>query len=73
MANGTTDEDAGGQYYYDSVNNVFWTWDTPALIEEKFEKIVKTKGLGGVMAWSAGEDSYDWSHMLALQKGVAAM
>ncbi|KAH6663466.1 putative class V chitinase [Halenospora varia] len=73
MANGTTDEDAGGQYYYDSANNVFWTWDTPALIEEKFEKIVKTKGLGGVMAWSAGEDSYDWSHMLALQKGVAAM
>lgn len=73
MANGTTDEDAGGQYYYDSTNSVFWTWDTPTLIEEKFEKIVKAKGLGGVMAWSAGEDSYDWSHMLALQKGVAAM
>lgn len=73
MANGVTDEDAGGEYYYDKENNVFWTWDTAELIERKFEEIVKVKGLGGVMAWSAGEDSRDWSHMLALQKGVKAM
>lgn len=70
MANGVTDESEGGQYYYDSANNLFWTWDTPALIAQKFTDIVKTKGLGGVFAWSAGEDSYDWSRILAMQKGV---
>lgn len=73
MANGVTDEEAGGEYYYDKENNVFWSWDTAALIERKFTEIVAARGLGGVMAWSAGEDGYDWSHMLALQKGVAAM
>ncbi|TVY49408.1 Endochitinase B [Lachnellula occidentalis] len=73
MANGVTDEDAGGEYYYDKEVNVFWTWDTAALIERKFTEIVQAKGLGGVMAWSAGEDGHDWSHMLALQKGVAGM
>lgn len=51
MANGTTDEVEGGEYYYDSANNVFWSWDTPELIAQKFEEIVKAKGLGGVMAW----------------------
>ncbi|TVY16336.1 Endochitinase B [Lachnellula arida] len=73
IANGVTDEDAGGEYYYDKQNNVFWTWDTPALIARKFTEIVRAKGLGGVMAWAAGEDGHDWSHVLALQKGVADM
>ncbi|KAG9234766.1 putative glycosyl hydrolase, family 18 [Amylocarpus encephaloides] len=73
MANGTTDEDAGAEYYYDSANNVFWTWDTPQLIAKKFTLIVKSRHLGGVIAWSGGEDSYSWSHLLALQSGVAAM
>jgi chitinase len=26
MANGVTDEDAGGEYYWDSANALFWTW-----------------------------------------------
>ena len=69
MANGITDEEAGGQYYYVD-NNLFWTWDTAALIEKKMTEIVQAKGLGGIMAWSAGEDSYDWSHILAMQKGA---
>ncbi|KAK0099371.1 hypothetical protein ONS95_003556 [Cadophora gregata] len=70
MANGTTDQAAGGEYHYDKSNNLFWSWDTPELIAKKFDQIVKAKGLGGVMAWSAGEDSHDWSHILALQAGV---
>jgi chitinase len=73
MANGITDEDAGGEYYFDKENNVFWTWDTADLIARKFEEIVKARGLGGVMAWSAGEDGEDWSHVLALQKGVEGL
>lgn len=73
MANGTTDEAAGGEYYWDSKNALFWTWDTPSLIARKFTEIVKARKLAGVMAWSAGEDSYDWSHILALQKGVKSL
>ncbi|CBY02146.1 hypothetical protein IAQ61_006732 [Plenodomus lingam] len=61
--NGVTDETEGGQYYFDNTNNLFWTWDTPKLITRKFEDIVKKYKLGGVMAWSLGEDSYDWSHI----------
>ncbi|KAI8938307.1 hypothetical protein NX059_005959 [Plenodomus lindquistii] len=61
--NGVTDEKEGGQYYFDKTNQLFWTWDTPDLISAKFENIVRKYKLGGVMAWSLGEDSYDWSHI----------
>ncbi|KAI6251026.1 hypothetical protein HI914_00331 [Erysiphe necator] len=73
IANGITDEDAGGQYYFDRANNLFWTWDTAALIARKFNDIVAARGLGGVMAWSLAQDSYDFSHILALQKGAREM
>ncbi|RYP32887.1 hypothetical protein DL767_004977 [Monosporascus sp. MG133] len=51
------------QYY---PRNFFWTWDTPDTIEEKITEIVKKRGLGGVMAWSLGEDSYDWARLKAM-------
>jgi hypothetical protein len=60
---GVTDQQAGGQYYFDPANRLFWTWDTPELISRKFDDIVRKYNLGGVMAWSLGEDSYDWSHI----------
>jgi chitinase len=66
LVDGKTDEEAGGQYYVDSANKLFWTWDTPALIDRKYTEIVKGMGVGGVMAWSLGEDSYDWSHVKKL-------
>ncbi|RKF77084.1 Acidic mammalian chitinase [Golovinomyces cichoracearum] len=69
MKNSITDEDAGGEYYFDRENSLFWTWDTPNLISRKFKEIVLARGLGGVMAWSLGQDSYDYSHILALKKG----
>jgi chitinase len=62
-ANGEADEQAGAQYYFDRENKLFWTWDTPELITRKFREIVEPLKLGGVMAWSLGEDSYDWSHI----------
>ncbi|EED15691.1 class V chitinase, putative [Talaromyces stipitatus ATCC 10500] len=71
-ANGITDEDAGGQYYWDSDAQLFWTWDTPDLITQKFADIIAATGLGGVMAWSLGEDSLDWSELKAINSGVAA-
>ncbi|KAK0657071.1 family 18 glycosyl hydrolase [Cercophora newfieldiana] len=69
LANSQYDSDNGGQWYWDS-DGIFWTWDTPEIIAKKFDEIVKPKELGGVFAWSLGEDSYDWSNFLALQAGV---
>ncbi|KAF2179360.1 carbohydrate-binding module family 18 protein [Zopfia rhizophila CBS 207.26] len=63
QANGILDEKEGGMYYFDKKESLFWTWDTPELIKRKFQDIVQTYALGGVMAWSLGEDSYDWSHI----------
>lgn len=71
VRNAKLDDKAGGEYYWDSAASLFWTWDTPDLINRKFQEIVIARGLGGVMAWSLGEDSYDWSHLKALQTGVA--
>ncbi|KAI4639963.1 hypothetical protein J4E93_008762 [Alternaria ventricosa] len=68
---GITDEVAGGQYYFDATNRLFWTWDTPELITRKFDNIVRKYKLGGVMAWSLGEDSADWSHIRHMAKEVA--
>ncbi|KAL2867039.1 glycoside hydrolase superfamily [Aspergillus lucknowensis] len=71
VSEGKTDEEKGGQYYLDAENNLFWTWDTLAMIERKFKDIVDAQGLGGVMAWSLGEDTYDFSELKAMQEGVA--
>jgi chitinase len=67
---GQTDEKLGGQYYFDKENNLFWTWDTPDLIARKFKDIVAEKKLGGVMAWSLGEDTYGFKHLKAMQNGI---
>lgn len=70
---GQADEVAGGQWYWDGEAELFWTFDTAALIQRKFEEIVEAKGLGGVFAWSLGEDSYNWSHITAITQGVKAL
>lgn len=67
---GKTDEEKGGQYFWDKDANIFWTWDTPELISRKFKDIVDAKKLGGVMAWSLGEDTLQFAHVEAMQKGV---
>jgi len=66
LVEGTPDEEEGGQYYFDAENNLFWTWDTLDIIDRKYTEIVEDLGVGGVMAWSLGEDSYDWSHVKRL-------
>ncbi|RFU80279.1 chitinase 18-11 [Trichoderma arundinaceum] len=73
VQNGIADEELGGQWYWDSDKEVFWTWDTPEFIARKFSDIVVAKGLGGVMAWALGDDSHDESHLKAIQAGVAAL
>lgn len=73
IANGVTDTEVGGQWYVDTESNLFWTWDTPELITQKFTDIYQARGLGGIFAWSLAEDSYDWSHLEAMQTGVKAL
>ncbi|KAI1096594.1 glycoside hydrolase family 18 protein [Rostrohypoxylon terebratum] len=75
LAGGVLDVENGGMWYWDPANHLFWTWDTVELMKRKFKEIVEPMGLGGVMAWSLGEDSADWSHVMAvtqLAKGVRA-
>ncbi|KAL3470945.1 glycoside hydrolase superfamily [Aspergillus californicus] len=73
LKEGKTDEKLGGQYFLDAENNLFWTWDTPALMARKFKEIVDAKTLGGVMAWSLGEDTFDYSHLKAMQEKVSRL
>lgn len=73
LANGQTDADAGAQWLIDSDTNLFWTWDTSDLITQKFSDIIEAKSLGGIMAWSLGEDSNDWGLLKTMQEGVAKL
>ncbi|QYT02844.1 Chitinase [Trichoderma simmonsii] len=73
VANGIADEELGGQWWWDSEKEIFWTWDTAEFAARKFKDIVVPKGLGGVFAWALAQDSYDWSRFKAMQAGVKAM
>lgn len=72
MTNGVTDQTAGGQWYWDSEASLYWTWDTPELIEQKLNTLL-ARGCGGIMAWSLAEDTYDWSHLKAMQNAFKAV
>lgn len=50
--------------------DVFWTWETPELIQRKFTDVVDQEKIGGVMAWSLGEDTLKFEHVEAMRKGV---
>jgi GH18 family chitinase len=63
VANIEYDKVHGGHFYWDSEENIWWTWDTPSGISNKFPLIVEKKGLGGVFAWGLGEDSENWEVM----------
>ncbi|KAH8843649.1 hypothetical protein MCOR27_010991 [Pyricularia oryzae] len=70
VANGKTDEALGAQWYWDSTASLYWSWDTPALMKQKINDIVFAKGLGGGYAWSLGEDTFDYSHLVTLRDGL---
>lgn len=70
---GRSDDVNSGQWYIDQKTNTFWTWDTPAHIGRKFTDIVAAMQIGGIMAWSLGEDSFDYAHLKALQTGYKSM
>lgn len=66
LQQGQADEELGGEYFYDAKNKLFWTWDTLEFMERKFKEVVEQYGLGGVMSWSLGEDTYDYSRVRKL-------
>jgi len=69
LASGEYDIKGGGHYFWDSEENIWWTWDTPQVIEKKFPAIVEEMKLGGVFAWGLGEDAGNWTHLKALTAG----
>lgn len=72
LDHGQYDPEEGGHYYWDSEEDLFWSWDTPDTIALKFPAIVDKLGLGGVFAWGLGEDCPEWSHLKALTAGVVS-
>jgi len=64
------DDIHGGNYYWDSEANIWWSWDTPEAVTRKFPSIVEKMGLGGVFAWGLGEDAPKWTHLKALTSGL---
>ncbi|MCJ1437724.1 hypothetical protein MMC27_007111 [Xylographa pallens] len=73
MEHGRYDAEAGGHYYWDTEENLWWSWDTPEAIARKFPFIVKEKGLGGVFAWALGEDAQGFVHLKAVTAGVEGL
>ncbi|KAI1761471.1 carbohydrate-binding module family 18 protein [Hypoxylon sp. FL1150] len=65
LKNGKVDDEEGGVWYWDSEASLYWTWDSEDMMRRKFREIVEELQLGGIMAWSLGEDSADWSRVQA--------
>ncbi|KAK0724723.1 glycoside hydrolase family 18 protein [Lasiosphaeris hirsuta] len=70
LSQGTYDYREGGYFYLDTEEDIWWTFDTPEAIKEKFPLIVEKKGLGGVFAWGLGEDAPAFQHLAALNEGL---
>ncbi|KAI1465263.1 carbohydrate-binding module family 18 protein [Daldinia caldariorum] len=66
LANGQEDKEEGAMWYWDAEHNLFWTWDSTPLMIQKVREIVVPEKLGGLMAWSLGEDSGDWTRVTSL-------
>lgn len=73
LVGGQYDSRNGGHYFWDPDDNIWWTWDTPEAIAQKFPAIVEKKRLGGVFAWGLGEDSASWTHLKALTAEIQRM
>ena len=70
MAHGKYDSEGGGHYYWDSEENIWWSWDTPDVISKKFLAIMREKKLGGAFAWGLGEDADEFTHLEALSSEI---
>ncbi|KAL2169129.1 hypothetical protein VTG60DRAFT_6456 [Thermothelomyces hinnuleus] len=66
LDHGVYDEEGGGYYYWDAMEDLWWTFDTPDAIKRKFPRILGKRRLGGVFAWGIGEDAPLFKHFAAL-------
>ncbi|KAI0179087.1 glycoside hydrolase family 18 protein [Hypoxylon sp. FL1284] len=73
LSKGKYDQVGGGYYYWDEAESIWWTFDTPDAVAEKFPLIVAKEKLGGVFAWGLGEDAPKWTHLRALNAGVKSL
>ncbi|KAK3484619.1 glycoside hydrolase superfamily [Neurospora hispaniola] len=73
LAQGVYDHDQGGYYYWDPTEALWWTFDTPDAIKQKFPKVMEKRRLGGVFAWGLGEDAPNYEHLAALNEGLAKL
>jgi GH18 family chitinase len=73
MEKGIYDEVGGGHYYWDSEEDLFWTWDTLEAIGRKVQAIMEKKKLGGIFAWGLGEDAPVFKHLGASNEAMAAL
>ncbi|KAK7747042.1 hypothetical protein SLS62_009299 [Diatrype stigma] len=73
LSNGKKDDVEGAMWYIDEVESrrFFWTWDSVEIIERKVKEVVNARGLGGVMAWSLGEDSPDGARIKAINAALS--
>lgn len=63
MTRGRYDSVEGGHYYWDSSEDLWWTFETPDTIaKRKFPLVVRNRRLGGVFAWGLGEDAPLYRH-----------
>ncbi|OJD11381.1 hypothetical protein AJ78_07842 [Emergomyces pasteurianus Ep9510] len=62
--------EGGGHYFWDKVENIWWTWDTPEAIKKKMRPIMVERGLGGAFAWGLGEDGPNFTNLKALTEGL---
>lgn len=70
LEGGRYDRKHGGYYFWDAEEHLWWTWDSPEVIDDKFPVIIDQRDLGGVFAWGLGEDGDKWAHLKAMAAGV---
>jgi len=68
--NGVYDDEQGGYYYWDALDDLWWTFDTPDAIKRKIPLTLGKRRLGGVFAWGLGEDAPLFKHFEALNDGL---
>ncbi|KAF5234367.1 hypothetical protein FANTH_12147, partial [Fusarium anthophilum] len=73
LDNGYLDKENHAKWYWDAQTRLFWSWDTPELIQEKISYLAHSHGIKSVMAWALALDSNDWSHLKAMQAGFIAV
>ncbi|KAK7753097.1 hypothetical protein SLS62_005047 [Diatrype stigma] len=68
---GQYDDAAGGYYYWDADEDLWWTHETPGSIKDKFS-LVRDVGIGGVFAWELGGDGPEYTRLAAVNAEVVA-